>query len=326
MKNFAFGAGAVLAAGALLCAHSASASEYTYRKIAISGSLSITMYAINATGETLGEWVDQNAHYRTFIYKNRQETDIVVPGAKSTRAGGLNDSGVVVGYYTDSSGNEHGYIYQSHKFQTVDYPDAALTELVGIDNNGDILGYAEMKNSYAGVSFLDKAGVFGRAFAGVYPKGINQAGAIVGSVGAGNASQGVLVKGGRTIGIGLPNGSGNTYALGLNDQDDVVGWGAVSGQQIVPEGIIYHHGASEAVTYAGESGTYLVGINNSRIAVGYAEGNAGNIGFAYDGRRFHPLSIRGGTDVQPAAINNLGMITGSFAYEQSVIGFIATPK
>ena len=136
---------------------------------------------------------------------------------------GLNDAGDLVGVYYDSSGNQHGYLARvvGPVFTTLAHAAA------GINNLGQIVG-----------SYLDTSGVsYGYLYSGgtyktlgsknIVATGINDSDEIVGyslPTPGNPGSFGFLEKGGSFSVIKDPSATGDTFAMGINNAEQIVGY------------------------------------------------------------------------------------------------------
>lgn len=75
------------------------AQEREYTTIAPPGSRSSTAFGINARGDVVGTYIDQNFKQHGFLLRKGLFTVIDFPGAQGTIAHGINPSGEIVGSY-----------------------------------------------------------------------------------------------------------------------------------------------------------------------------------------------------------------------------------
>lgn len=96
-----FGISGLLAVGALVLTLVAPvrAQEREYSTIAPPGARSSTAFGINARGDVVGTFVDQNLVQHGFLLSKGGFTVIDVPDAKGTIARGINSRGEIVGSY-----------------------------------------------------------------------------------------------------------------------------------------------------------------------------------------------------------------------------------
>lgn len=102
---------------------------------------------INASGETVGYYIDANGVFHGFIRSSGGTiTTVDAPGAGTslnlgTLAMAVNTSGEVAGYYADSNGILHSYIEPSGGALTeFDPPNSIGSDAFCINDNGDVAG------------------------------------------------------------------------------------------------------------------------------------------------------------------------------------------
>ena len=114
------------------------------------------------------------------------------PAPAGTYAQGINDPGQVVGYFYDSTGT-HGFSKTGSSFTTLNYPGAPLpTFAEGINNKGDVVGW--------------------------------YTGSVAGYNNPNPGNHGFLYSGGVYTAINDPSATVNTYAQGINNKDQIVGF------------------------------------------------------------------------------------------------------
>ena len=213
-----------------------------------------------------------------------------------TFAQGINDSGEIVGYYIDAQGT-HGFTYNNGTFSTL---ASNVVTAQGINDAGQIVG-------------LSSGG------ANLY--GINNVGQVVGQfTDSNNTTQSFVSSGGsNTTQLSFP-GASNTFARGINDQGEAVGYWTGMDSTFpganISHSFVYNNGAwSTLDATAGVGGTYAEGVNNSNVIVGfYIDSQGTSHGFAFN----QPTSTFSFFDMQGAAntylygINNQGEMVGSF--------------
>jgi hypothetical protein len=106
-----------------------------------------------------------------------------------------------------------------------------------------------------------------------------------------------------------PNAStGSTYALGLNDNNQIVGYYA-DGKT---HGFIYNGNSYKTLDVPNSNATYAWNINNNGVVVGTYSSSIGTHGFLFDGSAYKtvdvPNSIPGSTNA--IGISNNGVVSG----------------
>ncbi|MCA1603360.1 MAG: hypothetical protein LC776_17545, partial [Acidobacteria bacterium] len=76
------------------------AQEREYTTIAPSGARSSTAFGINARGDVVGTFVDQNFVQHGFLLRKDEFTVIDFPGARGTIARGISPDGDIIGSYS----------------------------------------------------------------------------------------------------------------------------------------------------------------------------------------------------------------------------------
>jgi len=201
-------------------------------------------------------------------------------------------------------------------FSIIDPSGGGYTQPRGINNAGVIVG-AFGSNSHG---FVLKNGVFteliGPDGSTAIPFGINSSNQMVGTDSAG----GFLYSGGTFTTIAVPGAQG-TEPISINDSGVIVG-------QYFPQtgslqGFTYSGGAYATIAFPGAASTGARGINNAGQIVGfYTDSDGTNHAFIYSGGVFQNLFGSKCTSSAALGINNLGSIVGycnnqAFVYSYS---------
>jgi hypothetical protein len=186
----------------------------------------------------------------------------------------------------------HGYRFVNFDGPGAGTNAAAGTNMNGIANNGTVVGFGidnngNLTNFTANPLTSTNANVLSGLAASAMALGVNSAGSVVGSDGAGNA---FIIFGGGTPASFLPGASTAATAFGINDR------GAISGIMTVGAvmpGFVLN--GDNLITINAPSGAAsnvvnAQGINNNGLVVGFYLGNdgqvhgfTGNIGSAVGG-------------------------------------------
>ncbi|HKO20945.1 MAG TPA: hypothetical protein VJU82_18885 [Acidobacteriaceae bacterium] len=228
-----------------------------------------------------------------------------------TFAQGVNDSGEIVGYYLDGQGS-HGFTYLNGAFTTTP-PNVITAE--GVNDAGQVVG------STTSDTF--------------HPFGVNNLGQVVGSyTDSAGTTQSFLSTGGSTTELSYP-GAAATSARGINDQGEVVGYWAGTDDtfpgQSIAHGFVYANGVwSHLDATGGSNGTFVTGINNSDLIVGYYVDNTGTAhGFTLDKPTgsFTSIDMQGAKDTYLYGVNNNGQTVGAFLDGNgNTYGFSVSPS
>ena len=153
------------------------------------GSMQTQVTGLNNSGDTCGFWVDANGNNFGFIEWNGVFTSYKNPHTGKGTVNqllGINDAGIAVGFYTDANGVNHGYTVNqaTGKFAAVVPTNGSNVIASGINNAGDVVGFE--------------------------------------TTGSGNVD-GFLRKAKKFTSFSFP-GSNNTSPLGVNKNDEIVGF------------------------------------------------------------------------------------------------------
>lgn len=135
------------------------------------------------------------------------------------------------------------------------------------------------------------------------PRGINNAGVIVGAFGSN--SHGFVLQNGVFTELLGPDGS-TAIPFGINSSNQMVG--TESGG-----GFFYSGGTFTTIAVPGAQGTEPNSINDSGIIVGQYFPQTGNLqGFIYSGGAYATISFPGAASTGAKGINNAGQIVGFY--------------
>ena len=215
------------------------------------GSSQTQVTGINNHDRTVGFWVDGNGNNFGFVDHDGQFTNVVDPKALHAAAGGgtfeqllgINDHDVAVGFYNDANGNAHGFTYD-----------------------------ADSKS-------FDAVNVAG--FASVTAAAINNQGHIAGFVSNGGSDEGFIKEGNKTELLMGPKGAVSVMALGINNEDQVVG--SFTDATGATHGFLFDEQSHSYTTIDDPNGvkgptamTVANGINDKGQVVGFFLDAAGN--------------------------------------------------
>jgi probable HAF family extracellular repeat protein len=221
------------------------------------GSVQTQVTGINNKDLTVGFWADSNnANLANnnfgFVEHDGVFTDVVDPNGQGKAAGGMtveqllgvNDKDKAVGFWTDANGNNHGFTYDvgSKSFNEVNIGGFASTTTTAINNAGHIAGFV---------------------------------------VGAGGNDVSFIKEGNAIDWLSGPKGSVSVQALGINNEDQVVG--SYTDAAGATHGFLFDEQSKTYATIDAKNGvkgptaqTVLNGINDKGQVVGFFLDNAGN--------------------------------------------------
>jgi hypothetical protein len=245
-------------------------------------------------------------------------------GSTGTFANALNNDNVVVGHYVDTSGAVHGFEFAGTKYTALNFPKANnYTSANSINDTNFVVGdFYGSDDFYHGFT-LSKGKYtqydlnLGTASTAIY--GVNNAGDFVGNT----ASEGFVNIGG-TVTEFYGSGTDVTYALAINNNEEVVG-------EYIDSSSIYHcfdmtsTGTITEITYPGALETACEGINDSGVITGWYE-NSSNQFYSFEDNAgvFTSLDF-----IFTSGINNNGDFVGYYlgpgAAGGESYGYLASP-
>ena len=242
---------------------------------------------------------------------------ITAPGAVNTYPNGVNKSNIVVGDFTNSSGATVGFAYLGGaKFKTFSAPKSNnFTRILGINDANVVVGdFFGTDNFYHGFVITNDGKKFtqydvakGTASTSIFA--INKAGNFAGATGAGSTNQGfVNISGKVTTFYG--SGTDNTFALGMNNSNLVVGqFYDSSGNS---HGFSRTAGGSiTEIIFPGALQTACTGLNDAGEITGWYEDNA--------------LTFHSFTDIAGQFQTNDFIFTGGVSSTGAYVGYYYGP-
>jgi len=141
----AFFEGAAIVVTALLLFADATLASAARAPVALStldfpGARVTAALGINANGDVVGTYVDQNFKNHGFLLSAGQYSSIDPPGSLFTEARGINANGDIVGDYIPSDGNFHGFLLGPDGFKDISVSGHLNTIPVKISPEGVIVG------------------------------------------------------------------------------------------------------------------------------------------------------------------------------------------
>jgi hypothetical protein len=224
---------------------------------------------LNNHGVTVGFWssmntADQMNDNRAFVSYHGYFIDGDYPTSNPASPPvdqllGVNDHNIAVGFYNDGDGNTNAYSFNIRRNQFSAVTPAGVTNptAAGINDRGDIAGFG-----------TDSTG----------------------DVSNGSAVGFLLRRDGKVTILNVP-GSSMTQALGINDNDEVVGvYQQGSGDSATTHGFTWSpmHGFQTVDAPSGVGATTINGVNDMGQLVGFYTDGAGNTdGFLATPNRHH---------------------------------------
>lgn len=272
----------------------ASAQHLEFTNFNVPGAIETFAEGIGVNGTVFGFYLDGSRRLHGFTRDPQGTiTTYDAPGAgrgagQGTGINGVNEAGEIVGSYTDSGYHTHGFMYSHDVYVPINVPDAPETFPNSINAAGTIAG-----------DFTDAAGK-------LHGFEWNRQGfkAFFNAPGATNTSVSAINDAGVITGTG-------TNAAGLQ-----FAWVRADGEFI-------------DLSFISSAGTISAGINNAGVVTGTALNKVGS--FSGEGFVSNPpytpettviFSVPGAKRTNPAAINNEGVIAGTFNTTAGNRGFL----
>lgn len=222
---------------------------------------------------------------------------------------------------------------KSYTLRTFNLPDPNRTiNTLAINDLGQLVGidtaYTPTGKNAGEYGFEDDRGTFTNLPVGIYPTGINDWGALVGSQGNGHGGeQGFVLFNGTVTPVIDPEnsntttpgaGGGSTMATGINNLGQVVGNYNVGPTTF---GFLESQGSFKTIAAPGSNSTRLEAVNDLGKIVGtYSDSSMKEHGFLYTDGHFKTIDAPGELYIQLSAINDLGEVVG---YYFQVVGKFA---
>ena len=250
------------------------AQEREYTTIAPPGARSSTAFGINARGDVVGSFVDQNSVTHGFLLSKGQFTVIDFPGARGTIARGISPDGEIVGTYAlpgDSAvlGSRGFLLTKEGEFGNVHYPGHTWEVAQRILPDGTILGcyhdqdqMSTMKGVIIGRDGASEIDAFGSMNNGATPDLQLVVGFWFNMMD--NQQQGYMIENGVFTSFMVP-GSNATNAWDVNPDRAIVGVYSV-GPTI--RGFVKTGETYTTIHYPGSAVTRAFGINARGDIVG----------------------------------------------------------
>jgi uncharacterized membrane protein len=253
----------------------ARAQEREYTAIAPSGARSSTAFGINARGDVVGSFVDQNLVQHGFLLSKKGEFTVIdFPGARGTIARGISPDGEIVGSYklpgdSPALGSRGFLLTKKGEFGNVHYPGHTWEVLQRILPDGTILGcyhdrdqMATMRGVVIGRDGASEIDAFGSMNNGATPDLQLMVGFWFNMMD--NQTQGYMIENGVFTSFMVP-GSNATQAWDVNPDGAIVGQYRVG---TTLRGFVKTGETYTTIHYPGSTATRAFGINARGDIVG----------------------------------------------------------
>jgi len=270
-------------------------------------------------------------------------TIIDVPGATETSAAALNAKGWIAG--TFASGNNHGFVRSpGGTFATFDGPGASNTSAGAINAKGAIAGnydiYTDNQHHAHGllrttdgtITSIDAPDAGQGDEEGTLAYGINSPGAIAGYyIDSNNLIHGYVRDTGGNYTEFDPPGSAYTYAVSINNEDDIAGYYSPPGAQSQHSFVRTPDGTIATFDPPGTTGSSAVSINTKGALTGSCLSGTNWHGYvrAADGVTYTQFdAATGNINTYPQSINAKGSVAGYYEdFSTGMLhGFVRAPN
>ena len=263
---------------------------FSFKTISVPGAQETDAMGINARGNIVGSYVDENGVTHGYLLRDGEFTTITYPGAVMTDARGIGPNGEIVGTYRlpgEPRVNFHGYLRTPEgEFVQVDYPGHTSMMAQRILPDGTILGCRHdenMSTTMRGVAISKSGHSETDAFASMH------------------------------------NGA-------TPDLRSIVGlyWNREAGRR---EGYVIKDGVFQPFIVPGSAWTAAWDVSPAGQIVGVYRDGTGVHGFLRTGEDYQSIDVPGATGTIGMGINARGDVVGYYraAGDGMFYGFVATP-
>lgn len=296
---------------------------------------------INNSGQITAIARGSNLFYRACIYENGALRDLGI-GTNGSGAQ-INDAGAMIGSFgtdwdTFTHGRDHAFMITTGGiFTDLSVQFNRYVSPGGINNFGHIVGNAETDDGTSIVPFIYSNGVFQLIpTPEVYFADINDAGQILGTVTqlgpvpGDFAPRAAIYQNGQVTLLARPRHSPESFGTRINEKGQVIGY--ADDVNHFRRGFVWSKGHTRSVRpLHKDTVTFLYGINNLRVAVGYSRIPDERVrAILWRNGKTHDLNrmIRknSGWELNSAsAINDRGQIVGSGLFDGEYHAFLLNP-
>lgn len=240
-------------------------------------ALSTYPMGIDAKGEIVGTYLDASHNSHGFLRTTKGKfTTVDLPNSGYTGLTGINDKGVAVGVGQDQAGYGEVFTYANGVFTTIIDNQMSPTP-TSISSKGAVAGYYAPPHSYE-TAFLYANGavttlpITAYNFAASF--GVNSHNVVVGQAATGGTEYGFIYNGKSKIKYVGPNGSTDSFNLGINDKGVIAGVSYPNDGSYNSVGYTYEKGVFSILSITGEKDVSANAINDAGQVLGnYVDAN-----------------------------------------------------
>jgi probable HAF family extracellular repeat protein len=297
----------LIVVGAILPLAQSIAQTYTVIDLAPTAR-SGHSFAINASGQTVGNVVQGTNQQHAFLYSAGSTLDLgTLPGDALSNALSINDSGEVVGW-SDTGGNagevEKAISYSNGALVAL-FPTSVYSNATGINSAGTIVGGIYPSGTASYVYLYANGQTQNLGSIGTFAvTSINDTSQVAGTNASSSSAYAAYVwSNGQVTMLGTLGGL-SSVANKINNVGQVVGWSnTAAGNQ---NAFLYSTGQMIGLGSLAGADTVANGLNNLGHAVGSTAGNA-TTGFLYKGAALIDLNtLINGSTTQGASVQIVG--------------------
>ena len=310
------------------------ASDYQLTPLGTLGEVQSFAYAINNSGQIVGESDTADGYRRAFLYSNGTMSDLGTLGGQYSSAYGINDAGQVVGQADAANGGQHAFLFANGSMTVVGPTNTySLAYAINASGSGRLQEYMHAPDNVHAALFdhgttVDLDQNSGRSWG--WGLAINSSGQIggIGGVGDGPIRAAIFNQGAITYPTDVVPYT--TWITAINNQ------GIAAGQSMGHAALFDGEGnVTDLDTLAGVPNFPYVseafGINNQGEVVGISNTlNQGDHAFLYKDGTMLDLNALvdpnlGWTLTEATAINDVGQIAGYGNFNGQIEAFLLTP-
>jgi probable HAF family extracellular repeat protein len=286
-------------------------------------------YAINSSGQVVGETANVTNSGRAFLWQDGAISDLGTLGGGWSVARAINSAGQVVGYGQQADGTFAAFSWENGVMTSLAPVTGNYSRAYGINDFGEVAGWSESAfvGDASGVTLLGSFPGGGQSFAFA----ITSQGLVTGDAYLADGSSDYHAfswsPGGNLLDLGTLSGGAHSTGFGVNSAGQIVGH-SDTGVSTDWRAVLWSNGDLLDLGTLGGASAEAFGINSSGQIVGWADNADGNqTAFLYQNGQMLDLNhlIEPGTGwylTEATAVNDSGQIAGVGYYNGQQRGFV----